>query len=509
MKLYEKCFLEENIDKAIKVVLSSTGAKTPGPDGINKYSVISQERYRKEVKLRLRGYKPVNSKTVEISKDNGKTRTITIINLFDRIAQQVVLDQISPVIEQNLSIHSYGFRKGIGTKIAVAKIANVVKGLKEQPYTIELDFKQCFDNIPLDKAIDSLRELGIRDKMILRVVKRLMYVSKEYNGIGISQGTILGPILCNAYLTKLDRFIETHLDLTNPYSHYQRDYERHSSAWLAWLSKTGKKINCRYYRYADDTIVICRNKEEQEEVARLIRGFVNESEIATINEDKSRLGYGPFNFLGYRIIKNKQSLWIKMDNIQKYNKELKHFKFNSIQNCKDFVIWLRGILQYYDIANDLEDFLNKIDRRLYYRSKNSQIRKVEGQSKYLFGTGTRITEIAPFEMRKASRISFKEYLVDSEWLTRREQLKNSSLGEWTIFKWLLFTIQKGKDKITGDKLDISHMDIHHINPRKREGLNSLDNLILINESTHKELHYGKTDNPKYRRYRKILNTKKD
>ena len=504
MKLYEKCFLLENIDKAIKVVLNSSGAKTPGPDGISKYSSISQERYRKEVKLRLRGYKQVNSRTVEIPKENGKTRTITIINLFDRIAQQVVLDQISPIIEQNLSIHSYGFRKGIGTKTVIAKIANTVKALKEQPYTVELDFKQCFDNIPLDKAIDSLRQLGIRDKMILKVVKRLMYISKEYNGIGISQGTILGPILCNAYLTKLDRFMEQNLNLTEPHTHFRRDYQRHFSAWIKWLHHQNKKINCRYYRYADDTIIICRCKEEQEEVARLIKNYVEEQSIATINEEKSRLGYGPFKFLGYHIIKNQQSLWIKMDNEQKYNLELKQFRFNSIQNCKDFVIWLRGILQYYDIANDIAYFLNKVDRRLYFRSKDSQIRKIEGHSKYIFGTGTKITEIAPYEMRQASRVSYKDYLVESEWLSRREEIKITSLGEWTIFKWLLFTAQKGKDKITGEKLDIKHMDIHHVNPRKKEGINSLNNLILINETTHNELHYGKTDSPKYRRYRKLL-----
>lgn len=508
MKLYEKCFQIENIDKAIKVVLNSSGAKTPGPDGINKYSEIVQDRCRKEIKLRLRGYKPVNSKTVSIPKDNGKTREITITNLFDRMAQQVVLDQISPIVEQNMSIHSYGFRQGIGAKIAVAKIANVIKGLKEQPYTVELDFKQCFDNIPLEQALDSLRELGIKDPKIIKTIKHLMYVSREYDGIGISQGTILGPILCNAYLTKLDKFMEHRFELTKEYKHFRRDYERHTGKWLQWLRRDNKKINCRYYRYADDTIVICRCKEEQEEVSGLIQEFVNNNELATINEEKSRLGYGPFNFLGYKIIKNNQSVWIKMDDEQKYNKELKRYKFNSIDECKKFVIWLRGVLQYYDIANDISYFVNKVDRRLYHRSKDSQIRHIEGHCKYIFGTGKRITEIAPYELRTASRVSFKEYLLNNEWLTRREQIKNCSLGEWSIFKWILFTAQKGKDRITESKLDPQSMVIHHVNPRAREGINSINNLILINESTHKELHYGTTDTPKYRKYRKILQTKK-
>ena len=58
-KLYSQCLEEENIEKAIRVVYSHTGAKTAGVDGISKSSNISQERIIKEVKLRLRRYKPV------------------------------------------------------------------------------------------------------------------------------------------------------------------------------------------------------------------------------------------------------------------------------------------------------------------------------------------------------------------------------------------------------------------------------------------------------------------
>lgn len=57
-KLYSQCLEVENIEKAIHTVFSHEGAKTAGADGISKTSNISQERIIKEVKLRLRRYRP-------------------------------------------------------------------------------------------------------------------------------------------------------------------------------------------------------------------------------------------------------------------------------------------------------------------------------------------------------------------------------------------------------------------------------------------------------------------
>ena len=137
-------------------------------DGISKTSNISKERIIKEVKLRLRRYKPVQSRKVQIPKENGEYRELTIINLFDRIAQQAVCQVISPLLEEQMSKHSYGFRKGIGAKIPVSKLAATLNKSKDI-YTIELDFKKCFDNIPLDKAIGCVKSLPAQRDSFLGV----------------------------------------------------------------------------------------------------------------------------------------------------------------------------------------------------------------------------------------------------------------------------------------------------------------------------------------------------
>ena len=222
-KLYSQCLETENIEKAIRTVFSHEGAKTAGVDGISKISNISQERIIKEVRLRLRRYKPVQSRKVQIPKGDGDFRTLIIINLFDRIAQQAVYQIISPIVEEQMSKHSYGFRKGISAKVPVSKLATVLQRTKDT-YTIELDFKKCFDNIPLEKAIGCVKEMGIKNFQLLRTIKHLMWTSREYSGVGLSQGTILGPLLANCYLTKLDNFIEQNFELDKSDNHYKRDY---------------------------------------------------------------------------------------------------------------------------------------------------------------------------------------------------------------------------------------------------------------------------------------------
>ena len=207
LKLYSKCFQENNIKRAIKTVLSHDGSRTSGPDRINRKSKITEDRIIREIKLRLRRYKKVNSRKVKIPKGNGKYRELTIINLFDRMAQQCVYQIISPILETNMSKYSYGFRFAISAKVPVSKACASVVNSKEI-YTVEIDFEKCFDNIPLDKALDSLRQLGINDGKLLKTIKHLMWTSKEYSGVGLSQGTILGPILANCYLTCLDRFMD-------------------------------------------------------------------------------------------------------------------------------------------------------------------------------------------------------------------------------------------------------------------------------------------------------------
>ena len=504
-KLYSQCLANENIEKAIRVVYSHEGAKTAGKDGISKSSNITKERIIKEVKLRLRRYKPVQSRKVRIPKGNGEYRELTIINLFDRIAQQAVYQIISPILEKQMSKHSYGFRKGISAKVPVSLLASTLVHSKDI-FTVELDFKKCFDNIPLDKAIGCVKEMGIENFQLLRTIKHLMWTSKEYSGVGLSQGTILGPLLANCYLTKLDNFIEQTFETNLNIKHYQRDYKTHKEDWIQWNLERGKKIHCKYYRYADDTFITCHNEAEQKFITTAISKFVKENLALKLNTDKSHFRHNEIHFLGFKIIKNKRSVWILIDNLKEYTACLKDFKFNTYSQCQDFMKWFRGVLNYFDIANNIGELLTRISLKLYYRSKHSALRKVGNVYKYGQGRQENIIDI--FTLRKATRTSFKEYIVASQWLKKRELLKYKDSAKAfngsNQYLWSLWTIQRGKDAVTKENLNPYDVEIHHIKPVSKGGSNNLENLILVSSKTHYLIHHGKDLDKRFEKYRKHL-----
>ena len=504
-QLYSECLKNENIEKAIHKVFVNEGAKTPGPDGISKFSNISKERIIKEVKLRIRRYKSVQSRKVHIPKANGDFRELTIINLFDRIAQQVVYQVISPILETKMSKHSYGFRKGIGSKAAVSRLAGILLHSKDV-YTVELDFKKCFDNIPLDKAIGALKEMGINNFQLLRTIKHLMWTSKEYCGVGLSQGTILGPLLANCYLTKLDNFIEQTFEINKRDNNYNHYYKIYSKNWIQWNLERNRKIYCKYYRYADDTFITCHNAQEQQFIAETISNFINQNLEIKLNEQKSKFRHNEIHFLGFNLVKNKQSIWILIDNLKEYTRQLKRFKFYTYEQCREFMTWFRGILNYFDIVNNMASLLSLISKKLYYRSKSGKINKIGNI--YQYCEGRKQITIDIFALRKTSKTSFKEYIFANKWIEEREFLKcrNPDLNYSGAYQylWSLWTIQKGKDAVTKEALNPFDVHIHHIKPVSKGGSNTLENLILVSSKTHNLIHNGKNLDKRFEKYRKQL-----
>lgn len=497
--LYAKCFDEANIREAIRIVKSHSGSKTAGPDGVTKEKLGNRAKIIKEVKARLRRYKRVNCRYVEIPKKNGKTRTLTIINLYDRIAQQCIYQVIQPILEKAMSKNSYGFRSGISAKIPVSKICSSILNLKYGHYTVEIDFTKCFDNIPLDKALNKVKAMGVNDWLLIRTIKHLMWTSKDYNGIGLSQGTILGPLLCNCYLDSMDKYIENNYELEDRKTQYSKNYQRNKGKWLEWLKKHNWPIYCKYYRYADDSIIICRDPEVRDYIYNDLSDFINRELDIEINEEKTHLGNNEtIKFLGFAITKT-QSISIGIADEVKNLSELKDWKFNSHEEILNFIRWLNGKLNYYDICNNLKRYISKIIDRIWwrgYRHGNGPLNKVEGHQIYeeksnsYMGKKRKQIIIDVWNMRAQSKISYKEYITNSFWIQEREKIPTIRTweNEFTIYAWGLYTQQRGKDKITGSILNIETMVIHHITPIKQGGANSLNNLILINESTHKLIH---------------------
>ncbi len=112
------------LQEAARITLASSGAHTPGVDGMTK---ISLEGRLPQLILAIREqllngtYQPLPARRVYIPKANGKMRPLGIPTLRDRIVQRAMLMVMDPIWENDFHRLSYGFRPERSVHHAIRK----------------------------------------------------------------------------------------------------------------------------------------------------------------------------------------------------------------------------------------------------------------------------------------------------------------------------------------------------------------------------------------------------
>lgn len=261
--LMELVVRKDNIDKAIEKVMKNKGA--PGIDGMKVESIRGHfAEYFPHISRKLLDgtYKPQAVKKVEIPKSNGKTRTLGIPVVRDRVIQQAIRQVIEPNIDRTFSDKSFGFRPNRSTTMALKQCAKYYEG--GYKYAVDCDLKQCFDMLNHDKMM-YLFERHVQDKSISKFIRRSLQVGAiDLSGevakrkIGAPQGGVISPLLCNIYLHELDKELE--------------------------------KRNHRFVRYADDFVIFVKSKRAGERVMESVTRFIEKELKLTVNKDKSKVG---------------------------------------------------------------------------------------------------------------------------------------------------------------------------------------------------------------------------
>lgn len=102
-----------NLRRAYHRVVSNKGA--PGADGMTVDDLAGYvKQYWPILKTRLLAgeYHPQGVRAVDIPKPKGGTRQLGIPNVMDRLIQQALLQQLTPIFDPLFSDYSYGFRPG-------------------------------------------------------------------------------------------------------------------------------------------------------------------------------------------------------------------------------------------------------------------------------------------------------------------------------------------------------------------------------------------------------------
>ena len=140
-KLLDMIFRSDNLNVSYKRVKANKGSG--GIDGmqVDELLLCLRDHWDEPVRqLREEKYKPNPVRWVEIPKEEkGKVRKLGIPTVVDRMIQQAIAQEITPIYEEQFSDNNYGFRPGRSAHDALTKCREYVND--GYVYVISMDLK--------------------------------------------------------------------------------------------------------------------------------------------------------------------------------------------------------------------------------------------------------------------------------------------------------------------------------------------------------------------------------
>jgi len=274
----------DTLKEAYRKVKANKGAA--GIDGM-KFSDLEgkEEEFINgiQIELKKKTYRPNRLREVQIPKKNGKTRTLKIPTIKDRVVQMAVKLIIEPIFEADFKDCSYGYRP---KKSAQQAIGEINKTLFKEIYKPEdqrkeiksIDLTDCFNTIPHKELIQMIAK-RIIDRQLLKLIKMMLKAGameikgKDEDKTGTPQGGVLSPLLANIYLDKIDEYWEKKGNLS------------------------------KLIRYADDSVIILDKREEEKYIEFL--KYIERDLKLRINKEKTKTENikDGVNYLGFTLRK--------------------------------------------------------------------------------------------------------------------------------------------------------------------------------------------------------------
>jgi len=284
--LYVHVCKSETLRAAFEMARKNKGA--PGIDGVTFEAIEERglEEFLEEIREELvqETYLPTRSREKEIDKGNGKTRTLKIPTIRDRVVQGAVKLILEPIFEPDFMDGSYGYRPQRTAHQAVQRVLKAVNGGKRR--VIDLDLKSYFDTIRHDILLKKIA-IRVEDGKVPRLIKLIL---KAGGKRGTGQGSVISPLFSNIYLTEVDSMLEKAKEVT----------------------REGKYTHIEYARYADDLVVLIDKHPRWNWLIPAVEKRLREElgkVVVEINQEKTKIANleegERFSFLGFDISERK------------------------------------------------------------------------------------------------------------------------------------------------------------------------------------------------------------
>jgi len=279
----------EVLKEAYRLAKANQGA--PGIDGRSFDDIEAEgvEGFLAGIREELlsRTYRPAPNRRVEIPKGNGKTRTLGIPTVKDRVVQGALKLILEPIFEADFKDSSYGYRPKRHAHQAVDRVTRgLLHGLTR---VVDVDLSGYFDNIRHHLLLEKVA-LRVQDKQLLHLLKLIL---KANGKKGVPQGGIISPFLSNLYLDVVDTMMEQARKATR-----RKGYD-----------------NLDFIRSADDMVILVHHHPREDgllsAVQKRLKQELDKLQVE-MNPEKTKVvdlrQGGRFSFLGFdfRLHRNRE-----------------------------------------------------------------------------------------------------------------------------------------------------------------------------------------------------------